>query len=79
MSNSIPIRDELNRKEAQTLLAEDEAYIKSIMEITVELNSLAIKAAALMKDYINSYQKITAPAKVRPRGKNDVKKSGGLD
>ncbi len=68
MSNEIPIRQALNYHEAQALLAEDEAYIKRMMELTVELNGLAEKAGVLMKEYITTYQKITAPARLRPKG-----------
>lgn len=67
MSNEIPIRQALNYHEAQALLAEDETYIKRMMELTVELNGLAEKAGALMKEYITTYQKITAPARLRPK------------
>ena len=67
MSNEIPIRQILNYHEAQALLAEDEAYIKQMMELTVELNALAEKAGVLMKSYVEAYQKITAPARLRPR------------
>ena len=38
-----------------------------MMELTVELNALAEKAGVLMKSYVEAYQKITAPARLRPR------------
>lgn len=66
MSTEIPIRQALNYHEAQALLAEDEACLKQMMQIAVELNALAEKAGALMKAYIEAYQKITAPARLRP-------------
>lgn len=67
MSTEIPIRQALNYHEAQALLAEDEACIKQMMELTVELNALAEKAGVLMKSYVEAYQKITAPARLRPK------------
>lgn len=66
MSNSIPVYTALNEQEARQLLATDESYIKRMMELTIELNSLAEKAGVLMKEYIEAYKKITAPARVRP-------------
>lgn len=67
MSNEIPIRQILNHQESQKLMAADEVYIKQMMELTVELNGLAEKAGKLMREYIEVYQKITAPARLRPK------------
>lgn len=68
MSTEIPVRQALNYHEAQALLAEDEVCIKQMMQIVVELNGIAEKAGVLMKEYIEAYQKITAPARLRPGG-----------
>lgn len=67
MSNEIPIRQILNHQESQKLMAADEVYIKQMTELTVELNGLAEKAGKLMREYITVYQKITAPARLRPK------------
>ena len=67
MKEEIPVYDVLNFREAKELLAADDAYLKRMMEITIELNGLAEKAGSLMKEYITTYQRITAPARVRPK------------
>lgn len=67
MSKPIPVTDLLKPFESKKLLETDEAYIKQMMELTVELNALAEKAGVLMKSYVEVYQKITAPARLRPR------------
>ena len=67
MSKPIPVTDLLKPFESKKLLETDEVYIKQMMELTVELNALAEKAGVLMKSYIEAYQKITAPARLRPR------------
>lgn len=66
MNNEIPVRQALNYHEAQMLLAADEEFITQMMQITVDLNALAERAGKLTKDYIEKYQRITAPARLRP-------------
>lgn len=65
-NQSIPTFFFLNEIEKIQLLAADESSIKRMMELTIELNKLAERAGIIMKEYIEEYQKITAPARVRP-------------
>ena len=67
MSKEIPIRQALNCREKQTLLAADEEFITQMMQITVEMNALAESAGKLTKAYIEQYRRITAPARLRPK------------
>lgn len=69
MNKEIPVRKVLNNNEAQALLAADEELITQMMQITVELNVLAERAGKLTKAYIEKYQRITAPARLRPMQK----------
>lgn len=69
MSKEIPVRQALNNNEAQALLAADEELITQMMQIVVDLNALAERAGKLTKAYIEKYQRITAPARLRPMPK----------
>ena len=71
MNTPLKTREALNAKEKDELLAVDEKLVSDMIDIVVQLNSLAETAGQLMKDYLFKYRELTASARLRPREEND--------
>lgn len=67
MNKPLKTREALNAKEKDELLAVDEQLVSDMIDIVVQLNSLAETAGQLMKDYLFKYRELTAAARLRPR------------
>ncbi len=71
MNKPLKTREALNAKEKDELLAVDEKLVSDMIDIVVQLNSLAETAGQLMKDYLFKYRELTAATRLRPREEND--------